>query len=227
MLSPPARVLSVNVGQVRSADWAGRIRRTAIDKRTVAGPVRVHTLGLEGDEIADTRHHGGVHQAVYAFAQEDLDHWTEQLGERVSPGVFGENLTTVGIDVNAAVLGETWRVGGVLLQACEVRIPCTVFKGWMGVSGFDDRAWVRRFTDHARPGPYFRVLEEGTLQAGDPITVVDRPEHGVTVSDMFRAFTTDRSLLPRLLEVDCLRPSAYAAATEYLESAGALAEPAV
>lgn len=225
MLSQPAHVVSVNVGPVRSAAWAGRVRRTAIDKRPVAGPVEVRALGLHGDEIGDTKHHGGAHQAVYAFAQEDLDHWTEQLGERVPPGFFGENLTTVGIDVNEAVLGERWRVGGVLLQVCEVRIPCSVFKNWLGASGFDERAWVRRFTEHGRPGPYLRVLEEGSLQAGDAITVVDRPAHGMTVAEMFRAFTTEPELLPRLLEVDCVKPSAHAAATEYLRRAGTLADP--
>jgi MOSC domain-containing protein YiiM len=226
MLSQAPQVRSVNVGKMRSADWAGRIGRTAIDKRPVTGPVRVRALGLVGDEIANTKHHGGVHQAVYAFAQEDLDHWTGQLGEQVAPGTFGENLTTVGIDVNDAVLGEKWRIGGALLQVCEVRIPCSVFKNWLGVSGFDDRAWARRFTEHGRPGPYLRVLEEGELQAGDPITVEDRPEHGVTVTDMFRAFTTDPSLLPRLLEVDCVPPKAHAAATAYLHRTGTVAAPA-
>ena len=225
MLPQPAHVVSVNVGSVRSAAWAGRVRRTAIDKRPVSGPVGVGALGLDGDEIGDTTHHGGVHQAVYAFAQEDLDHWTEQLGERVPPGFFGENLTTVGIDVNEAVLGEIWRVGGVLLQVCEVRIPCSVFKNWLGVSGFDERAWVRRFTEHGRPGPYLRVLEEGSLRARDEIVVEHRPEHRMTVAEMFRAFTTEPELLPRLLEVDCVKPSAHAAAIEYVRRNGSRADP--
>lgn len=214
------RVVSVNAGKIRDEEWAGRMRRTAIDKRPVTGPVAVHRLGVAGDEIADTRHHGGLHQAVYAFAQEDLDFWTEQLGERVPPGTFGENLTTVGLDVNQAVLGERWRIGSVLLEVCEVRIPCSVFKNWMGVAGFDATAWLKRFTAHGRPGPYLRVLEEGSLQAGDPVVVEHRPGHGVTVATMFRAFTTDRALLPRLLEVDAVPPAVHAAAREYLNLTG-------
>lgn len=201
---PDPYVLSVNVGMPHDEEWAGRLRRTAIKKHPVTGPVAVRALGLDGDQVADTEDHGGIYQAVYAFAQEDLDYWTEQLGEQVAPAMFGENLTTVGIDVNEAVLGERWRIGTSLLQPIGVRIPCNVFKNWLGVRGFDNTAWVKRFTAEGRPGPYLRVLEEGSLQAGDPINVEHRPDHGVTVATMFAALTTDRRLLPELLRVDGL-----------------------
>jgi MOSC domain-containing protein YiiM len=209
-------VVSVNVGTPVDAQWAGTLRRTAIRKRSVTGAVRVHSLGLEGDQVADTEHHGGTYQAVYAFAQEDIDFWSEQLGERVPAGMFGENLTTSGIDVNEAVLGERWRIGSALLQPIDVRIPCNVFKNWLGVNHFDNSAWVRRFTVQARPGPYLRVLEEGTLEAGDPIVVEHRPDHGVTVSTMFRAMTTDRSLLLRLLDVGGLSEGVYEHVRSYV-----------
>ena len=206
---------SVNVGVPQPRDWA-EIGRTAIDKRPVAGPVRVSTLGLAGDQVADTQHHGGVDQAVYAFAREDLDHWTELLGEPIRDGGFGENLTTSGYDVNEALVGEHWRVGSVLLEVASIRTPCNDFKGWMGASGFDNTAWVKRFAAEGRPGPYLRVLEEGTLQAGDEVEVVHRPGHGVTVSHMFRALLTDRSLLPDLLSVDGLVEEARLAAEKYV-----------
>jgi len=210
-------VRSVNIGLPRDEEWAGNLRRTAIKKRSVTEPVSVRTLGIDGDDVADKVNHGGIYQAVYAFAQEDLDYWGAQLGTPIPPGLFGENLTTVGIDVNEAELGERWRIGTTLLEVIEVRIPCNVFKNWLGVSGFDNAAWVKRFTAQARPGPYLRVLGEGTLRAGDRIVVEHRPGHGVTVSTMFKAFTTDRSLLPRLLEVDRLPPRARAAAQAYDE----------
>lgn len=202
-------VVSVNVGLPVDEEWAGDLRRTAIKKRSVTEPVRVHELGLDGDQVADTENHGGVYQAVYAFAQEDLDYWSEQLGEPVPPGMFGENLTTAGIDVNEAVLGERWRIGTALLSPIEVRIPCNVFKNWLGVSGFDNAAWVKRFTAEGRPGPYLRVLEEGSLRAGDGIVVEHRPEHGVTVATMFKALTTERALLPELLRVEGLPAQVY------------------
>ncbi len=209
-------MLSVNVGRPKAAAWAGPIGKTAIAKHAVSGPVAVHELGLEGDQVADTKHHGGVFQAVYAFAQEDLDVWTERLGEPVQPGMFGENLTTAGIDVNEAVLGEHWRIGSAVLSPCEVRIPCNTFKAWMGREGFDNAAWVKRFAAENRPGPYLRVIETGSLQAGDEIRVEDRPAHGVTVSMMFRAFTREPELLPRLLDVPGLPDEVYAEARSSL-----------
>ena len=210
-----ASVLSVNVGQPRRRDWAG-IGRTSIDKRPVAGAVRVEPLGLAGDQVSDTKHHGGVDQAVYAFAREDLDRWAEWLGAPIRDGLFGENLTTRGLDVNEAELGEQWRVGTALLEVRSVRTPCNDFKGWMGETGYDNRAWVKRFAKDARPGPYLRVLEAGVVAAGDPVTVEHRPGHGVTVSTMFRALMGQPDLLPELLRVDGLVDEARVAAERYL-----------
>jgi MOSC domain-containing protein YiiM len=110
-----AHVRSVNVGMPRKAVWA-EIGRTSIDKRPVTGPVAVARLGLDGDQVSDTRHHGGVDQAVYAFAREDLDFWAGELGRDVRDGQFGENLTTEGIDVNEAEIGERWRIGTAELE---------------------------------------------------------------------------------------------------------------
>jgi MOSC domain-containing protein YiiM len=219
-----AHIRSVNVGTPRERAWAG-IGRTAIEKHPVAGPVRVATLGLEGDQVGDTVHHGGIDQAVYAFAREDLDDWVEQLGAPIRDGMFGENLTTAGLDVNEALVGERWRIGSVLLEVASVRIPCNDFKGWMGETGFDNTGWVKRFAAAGRPGPYLRVVEEGTVQAGDALVVEHRPEHGVTVSTMFRALTTDRSLLPDLLQVDGLVAEARWAVEKYFASAASVVRP--
>jgi MOSC domain-containing protein YiiM len=210
-----SRVLSVNVGLPREAAWAG-IGRTSIDKAPVTGPVAVGRLGPAGDEPSDTRHHGGVDKAVYAFAREDLDLWAERLGEEIRDGQFGENLTTSGLDVNESEIGERWRIGDVLLEVTSVRTPCNDFKSWMGRCGYDNRAWVRRFAEEGRPGPYLRVLAPGTLRAGDELEVLHRPGHGVTVSTMFRALVTDHALLPELLRVDGLVPQARARAEEYV-----------
>lgn len=209
-----AHVRSVNVGTPREASWAA-IGRTAIDKTPVTGPVAVGRLGVAGDQVGDTEHHGGPDQAVYAFAREDLDAWTEALAAPVPDGGFGENLTTAGIDVNEAVVGERWRIGSVLLEVRSVRTPCQDFKAWMGRCGHDDSGWVKRFAAVGRPGPYLRVLTEGSLEAGDAIEVVHRPGHGVTVSTMFRALHGEPCLLPRLLEVEDLLPAAREKAGRY------------
>jgi MOSC domain-containing protein YiiM len=211
-----ARLLSVNVGTPFDAEWAGNLKRTAIVKTQVEGPVSVRTLGVEGDEVADTQHHGGVYQAVYAYAREDLDLWSDRLGLHVPNGQFGENLTTQGIDVNEALVGERWQIGSVVVEVADVRIPCTVFQNYMGLKGFDSDKWIKRFTQDGRPGPYLKVVQEGTLAAGDEITVVHKPDHDISVTTMFRALTTERSLLPSLLEVgDQLAPSPRAAAEQF------------
>lgn len=211
-----ALLRSVNVGRPREAPWAG-IGRTSIDKQPVFGPVDVGAYGLAGDQVSDTVHHGGLDQAVYAFAREDLDQWAAALGSELRDGQFGENLTTTGIDVNEAEIGERWRVGAdVVLEVTSIRTPCNDFKVWMGRTGHDNKAWVKRFAAEGRPGPYLRVLVPGAIAAGDEITVVHEPGHGVTVSTMFRALHTHPDLLPELLKVDRLVPQARDRAAAYV-----------
>jgi MOSC domain-containing protein YiiM len=199
------KVLSVNVGDRRAIRPGGR--PTGIDKRPIAGPVEVRApgprgiglgSGLVGDDVCDGRHHGGDDQAVYAYAREDLDGWAARLGRPLADGVFGENLTTTGVDVTGAVIGERWRVGPVVILEVSVpRIPCGVFRTWMG-----ERAWTRRFSEAGAPGTYLRVVTPGPVTAGDPIEVEYRPRHGVDVGVVFRAMTLEPALLPRLLEAD-------------------------
>ncbi len=191
-----ARIISVNTGAVRDLVIGGRPDCSAIDKRPAAGPVRAGRLGLGGDEHGDTENHGGPEQAVYAYAREDLDWWTEQLGRELPSGAFGENVTTAGIDVSAALIGETWRMGQVIAQVTSPRIPCETFKAWTG-----EDHWVRRFAVAGRPGAYLRVLTEGELAAGDDIEVLARPEQQVTVAESMVAYYGDADLMRKLLTV--------------------------
>jgi MOSC domain-containing protein YiiM len=192
-----ARVVSVNVGRGKDAEWAGRLRRTAIDKRPTAGPAEVGRLGLAGDEQVDKPAHGGYEQAVYAYAREDLDWWVEQLGRELTNGVFGENITTAGLDVSGAMIGEIWRMGSARVQVTGPRIPCAVFAGWI-----EERAWVQRFAAARRPGAYLRVLEEGRVGAGDGIEVLARPGERVTIAESMSAYYGDAELMRRLLRVE-------------------------
>lgn len=207
-----ARLVSVNVAVPRSHP-ATTVGVTGIDKRPAAGPVPVRApgpkgtgegSGLVGDAVVDGRHHGGDHQAVYAYAREDLDRWAADLGRVLPSGMFGENLTTAGLNVTDALIGERWRIGDrVVLEVSAPRIPCRTFAGWM-----EEQGWVERFTSRAAPGAYLRVIEPGQIGAGDPIAVVSRPDHGVTVGVTFRALTHEPELLPRLLAADALDPEA-------------------
>lgn len=205
-------LLSVNVARPHRApytDAPGNL--TGIDKRPVEGPVQVTAPGPKGtggsaladDTIGDKRHHGGDDQAVYAFAREDLDDWSSDLGRTLGNGTFGENLTTRGLDVNGALIGERWLVGAhLLLEVTSPRIPCRTFAGWLG-----ERGWIKRFTEKGAPGPYLRVIQPGVMRAGDPIRIVQRPSHDVTVGLLFQALTTRPELLPDVLAAgDALHP---------------------
>lgn len=162
---------------------------TAIDKRATSGRVHVGVLGLAGDRQCDSRHHGGPEQAVYAYAGEDADHWSLELGRAVPPGYFGENLRTRALDVSGAVIGETWQVGqGVVLEVTSPRVPCTTFASWTG-----EPHWVRRFTAHGALGAYLPVLRTGEVGSGDDVVVLDRPAHGVRVRECFPVITTEHA----------------------------------
>ena len=190
-------MISVNTGRGQDADWAGKLGRTAIDKRPVAGRAEVGRLGLGGDEQVDKPAHGGPEQAIYAYAREDLDWWVEQLGRELTDGMFGENITTAGLDVTGALIGEVWELGTARVQVTGPRIPCVVFAGWMG-----EQHWVKRFADARRPGAYLRVLREGAVGAGDRLEVVSRPAEQVTIAESMAAYYGDAALMRRLLRVE-------------------------
>ncbi|MDT0610213.1 MOSC domain-containing protein [Streptomyces lancefieldiae] len=220
------KLLSVNLGRARAVPYTDHPEGiTGIDKQPADGPVRVAApgpkgvgaSGLAGDTVCDTRHHGGDDQAVYAVAREDLDDWERVLGRPLPNGSFGENLTTTGLDVSGARIGERWRVGGELvLEVTAGRIPCRTFQGHLG-----EKQWVKRFTEKGAPGAYLRVVEPGEVRAGDPVRIVHRPDHEVTVALQFRAATTQRELLPRLLAAgEALHPESLAAARKYVEQYG-------
>jgi len=192
-----ARIISVNTGPEADLVIGGKPGRTAIDKRPAAGPVKVGFAGMGGDEFADKENHGGFDQAVYAYAREDLDWWVERLGRELRNGVFGENITTAGLDVTGALIGETWQLGTAVVQVTSPRIPCVTFQSWLG-----EDHWVKRFARAGRPGAYLRVLTEGEIAAGDEARVLDRPAGRVTVAESMLAFYGDQEIMRRLLEVE-------------------------
>ena len=189
-------VLSVNVGGVREFEYNGRPAKSAIWKSPVVGRIAVRGVNLDGDDQADRRAHGGPNKAVYAYAVEDIRWWKQELGRSVEVAEFGENLTTEGIDVNSALVGERWEIGSTVLEVSEPRVPC-----WRLGVRMNDKMFPRRFTEALRPGTYFRIIVEGDIGAGDDIRVVHRPDHDLTIRDVFRIFSRDRDEVDRILAV--------------------------
>ncbi|HYK31847.1 MAG TPA: MOSC domain-containing protein [Streptosporangiaceae bacterium] len=195
---PTSLIVSVNVGSVARMDIDGEPGETAIDKRSVRGRVFAGKLGLAGDNQADKENHGGPEQAIYAYAREDMDWWTEQAGREFSNGEFGENLTTTGLDITGAFIGEVWQIGAdVVVQVTSPRIPCQVFGAWTG-----EHHWVKRFAAARRPGAYLRVLAEGEIGARDRIEVLSRPDQRVTIAESMSAYYGDAELMRVLLTVE-------------------------
>jgi MOSC domain-containing protein YiiM len=197
-------VLSVNVGRPRAVSAGPRTVTTAIWKSPVEGRVAVRGVNLDGDDQADRSVHGGPDKAVYAYAIEEIRAWEAELGHALEPAAFGENLTTEGVDVSGARVGERWRIGTTLLEVVQPRLPC--FKLALR---FDDARFVKRFAQMSRPGAYLRIIEEGELGAGDAIDVdlTHRPGHEVTMRLISDAILRDPGLIPQALQAPQLLPS--------------------
>lgn len=165
---------------------SGSVGVTAIDKRPLDGPIRIGPLGVRADVQASRKHHGGRDKAVYAYAQEDADFWSAELGRELPPGWFGENLRVDGLDVNAARIGEVWRIGSTVeVEVTMPRTPCATFARWVG--GSAGRGWVKRFSDEGRLGAYLSVRRAGEVRAGDAIELVSSPGEAQTVLEMYRS----------------------------------------
>lgn len=219
------KVLTVNVAHFRPNPDNGK-RVTGIDKRPVGAAVEVRSpgprrgglgSGLVGDVIGNSKHHGGDDQAVYAYAREDLDNWQLTLDRELTNGMFGENLTTEGIDVTNAVIGERWRIGAgeLELEVTRPRTPCRTFAAFLEINGL-----MKTFTRAGDPGAYLRVVHPGHVSAGDSIEVVERPDHGITVGFVFRALTGESELLPEILRAEALAAELKELASRRVGAAG-------
>jgi len=212
MVNPVAKVLSVNVGKRREFEYGGHPAQSAIWKSPVPGRIAARGVNLAGDDQVDRKVHGGPDKAIYAYAIEDTRWWERELGRSLSYGQFGENLTTEGIEVNDALVGERWEVGTTVLEVSEPRIPC-----WRLGARMQDKMFPRRFSDALRPGTYLRIIVEGEIGADDRVRVVARPKHDVTVRDVFRIFLRDRNEVERLLAAARLSESWLRWAEELLQ----------
>lgn len=213
MTTSPARVLSLNVGKaVPSEHTSAPTGTTGIDKYAVSslsvrapGP-KVGGLGsgVIGDHIGDQRFHGGDNKAVYLFAREELNWWEVELGRTLRSGNFGENVTTTGLDVDALVVGSRVLLGdpaapSVSLVVTGPRIPCRTFAAHLG-----EKQWIKRFAARGLTGAYCAISAPGQIRVDEAVTVVEVPEHGITVPQLFRALTGDLELVEQVIGAGAL-----------------------
>ena len=206
-----ARVRSTNLARPKPDPGGRRERPTGIDKRPVEqielfapGPRYGDGPGVVGDLVGDDQHHGGAHKAVYAFAREELDHWEGELQRGLSDGIFGENLTTEGIDLERLILNQRLRVGeDVVLEVSIPRTPCATFSGHLR-----EKAWARRFTERGRCGVYLRVVVPGVVRTGDAVDPMEPPGHDVDMMTAFAAAMGDDAAAARVVAARCL-PAMY------------------
>lgn len=163
---------------------------------SVDGAVLFRDEGVVGDNVVDRVNHGGYNKAVYAYAREDALWWEERIGREIAPGQFGENLTSLDLDLSGAVIGEQWRIGELLLEVSEPRIPCKIFAGF-----WDRPTLIKEFTEANRSGAYLRILEGATIEKGMSIEIVHRPEHGITIGDVFAARSGAREKIREIASV--------------------------
>lgn len=196
-----ASVVSVNVGTARRIETSGEPYTTGIFKEPVSGRRSVAGVNIAGDEQADRKNHGGEYRAAYAYADEDYTWWSDEISRSLAPGTFGENLTLHGIDVSNALVGERWAIGTATFRVTAPRVPCYKLAAKM-----DDPTFVKRFGAALRPGAYLAIERPGDIGAGDPVTVIERPTHGLSVARFARIFLFERERAAEVLAVDGVPP---------------------
>jgi MOSC domain-containing protein YiiM len=178
------KVVSVNVSTPISVEHEGKKVSTGIFKKPVQGAVRVNKLNLEGDGQADLTVHGGENKAVYAYSFDHYPYWEQSLHRSDLPrGQFGENLTIAGLDETVSCVGDHLQIGSAVFAITQPRVPC--FK--LGIR-FGDMEVPKLFTKSARTGFYLKVLQVGSLTAGDAVQLVQPGVERVAVRDLFVAY---------------------------------------
>ncbi len=192
-------IVSLNVGRPQIVLRGGRQHSSAINRRSVDGAVELSPDGLAGDRVSDSSVHGGPDKAVCCYPHEHYAHWRERLAAELPVPSFGENLTTAGLLEDEVCIGDTFRIGGAIVQITQPRQPC-----WKLANKHAEPRLVAWVNESARTGFYFRVLQACTLQQGDAIELVDRPHPDLTVAAIMRlrrSASPDLSLAARLADL--------------------------
>jgi MOSC domain-containing protein YiiM len=174
------RLLSMNVGLPRDIEWRGRVVHTAVWKEPVRGRRMIRHLNIDGDGQGDLAGHGGEHRAVFVYQTDSYDYWRKELDRTdLAPGAFGENFTVEGLPDAEVCIGDRYRIGGALFEVSQPRVTCYR----VGIR-LNEPRMAALLVAHGRPGFYFRVLEEGEVEAGDDIVLVEKGAEHMTVAEV-------------------------------------------
>lgn len=183
------KLISINIGTERQQQRKDYVETTGIYKLPADGPVEIKSLGIAGDAICNKKHHGGPDQALYLFGGADYAWWEQELGQKLAPGTFGDNLTISELESGQFNVGDYLHIGEVTLQVTSPRIPCGTFATRMG-----DPQWVKKFRTAEKPGLYVRVIKEGVIKAGDAVTVEKYTGKTISILEMYRGhYLKDKS----------------------------------
>jgi len=213
------KLISINVSMPKTVYHQGRLVNTGIFKEPLAGRVMVRKLNVDGDGQADLKVHGGVYKAVYIYDIENIHYWRKELGrDDIGYGHFGENFTVEGMPDDRIYIGDIYRIGGVLLEVTQPRVPCFKLEIKMDLPGFS-----QKFLAGGRLGFYCRVIHEGEVEAGDSIERIQVGPEKITVQEFARLYYFDtRNLekIHRILRIPALPPGWSRAFGKLLKTAG-------
>jgi MOSC domain-containing protein YiiM len=194
------KLLSVNVGQPKTYMYRDKEETTSIFKSPVQEKRNVSKCNIEGDLQSDLINHGGELKAVYSYDISYYEHWKNILQrEDWNYGLFGENLTTEGLTDDKVLVGNIYKIGTVYLKVIQPRFPCFKLNIRFGT---DDM--LQKFMRQGKHGIYFKVEQEGTLEAGDEIVLAEESKHKITIEQYVQCYYNkgaDKDLLERILTI--------------------------
>jgi MOSC domain-containing protein YiiM len=182
------KIISTNIGRIREVEWRGRKITTGIFKESVDEPLFLGKRGVNRDEVADLKVHGGSDKACYLYSADHYEYWKSQFPDASWKwGIFGENLTVKRLDEGKIKIGDTYRVGTAVIQVSQPRLPC--YK--LGIR-FGNAGIVKKFLNAPFPGVYTRVVDEGYVRTGDKMHLVKENREGMTVREVYSLFSSQK-----------------------------------
>lgn len=190
------KVLSTNIAEPITIEWRGQSVKTGIYKYPVDTSIFLGAEDVENDHVIDRRYHGGTEKACYLYSADHYSFWQNKYPDlEWKSGMFGENLTVIGLDESVIRIGDCYRIGDAIVQVSQPRQPC--FK--LGIR-FNDQAIVDDFWEAPYPGVYVRVIQPGAVKNGDELILTEQNPESLSIAEVFSLFSANPNTLGRIQE---------------------------